>query len=233
MATLLLCEVHWVQPVGAKIYLLYEQLVLTMEPSAWRNRLPLIATLLAAILLLFLLPPERILGDVIKLVLLHGALVRSALIAFAIAGLFGIGCLVSSNPAWSRWTIATQVTALLLWLANLVASSVATRLAWGEWIAWSEPRVWATLHIGWLSIACLLLVLWLNHRLFTGLANLSVALLSWGLIRGATLIRHPFDPLGASNSMLYQGLYTAMVIVLLLMAWQCALWLSRRKELMR
>ena len=196
-----------------------------MASSALRKRLPVVTTLLAVLLLLFLLPPERTLGDVIKLVVLHGALVRAALIAFAVAGVLGVLCLFSPNPSWPRWTIATQVTALLLWLANLIASSIATRLAWGEWIAWSEPRVWSTLHIAWLGVACLVLVLWLDHRIFTGLTNLSVAILSWGLIRGATLIRHPFDPLGSSNSFLYQGLYAAIVLVLLLLAWQAVRWL--------
>lgn len=188
-------------------------------------------TPLAILLFLFLLPPERILGDVIKLVLLHGALVRAALIAFAIAGVLGIGCIFSTARSWVRWTIATEVTAILLWLGNVVSSSIATKLTWGEWIAWSEPRVMAVLHITWLSIACLLLVLWVNQRIFTGLANLIVAGLSWGLIKGATLVRHPFDPLGTSNVMIYQLLYLAMVAVLLVGGWQFARWLQNRQLL--
>ncbi|MEZ4673375.1 MAG: hypothetical protein R2932_03930 [Caldilineaceae bacterium] len=56
---------------------------------------------LAILLLLFLLPPERTLGDVIKLVLLHGAPVRAALIAFASAGLLLL-CLFSPSPRWPR-----------------------------------------------------------------------------------------------------------------------------------
>jgi hypothetical protein len=193
----------------------------------FRNRLLPLLTPFAILILLFLLPPERTLGDVIKLVLLHGALVRAALIAFAVAGGLGLICLVSPNPTWPRWCLAVQGTALLLWLANLLSSSVATRLAWGEWIAWSEPRVWATIHVLWLTVACLLLVLWLNHRLFTGVTNLIVAGLTWGLIKGATLVRHPFDPLGASNSITYQAMYVAMVMVLLVLGWQCARWLRR------
>ena len=201
-----------------------------MTQFSLRNRfLPFIAPV-AILILLFLLPPERILGDIIKLVLLHGALVRAGLIAFAIAGVLGLFCLLSANPLWSRWCLATQVTALLLWAANMTSSSIATRLAWGEWIAWSEPRVWATIHILWLSVACLLLVLWLNHRFFTGITNIIVAALTWGLIKGATLVRHPFDPLGSSNSLAYQAMYLAMVLVLLVMAWQCAHWLQQRLE---
>jgi hypothetical protein len=176
----------------------------------------------ALIVVLFLLPPERTLGDVIKLVLLHGALVRAALIAFAVAGVLGVLCLVSREPVWSRWCAATQATALLFWVANMLSSSLATRLTWGEWIAWGEPRVWATLHIFWLAAACLILVHWLNHRIFTGAANLVVALLSWGLINGATVVRHPFDPLGTSNSLTYQITYGMMVFLLLLLGWQLA-----------
>lgn len=199
-----------------------------MTQFSFHNRFLPLLTPVAILILLFLLPPERILGDVIKLVLLHGALVRAGLIAFAIAGVLGLFCLFSANPLWSRWCLATQVTALLLWIANMTSSSMATRLAWGEWIAWGEPRVWATIHVLWLAIACLLLVLWLDQRFFTGITNISVAALTWGLIRGASLVRHPFDPLGSSNSLTYQALYIGMVLVLLVLAWQCARWLHHR-----
>ncbi|MEZ4866120.1 MAG: hypothetical protein R3C14_32690 [Caldilineaceae bacterium] len=198
-----------------------------MKQITFSNRALFILTPLVILILLFLLPPERILGDVIKLVLLHGALVRAALLAFAVAGGLGMLCLISSNPMWPRWCVATQATALLLWIANAISSSIATRLTWGEWIAWSEPRVWTTIHVLWLATACLLLVLWLDHRIFTGVTNLVVALLSWGLIKGATLVRHPFDPLGTSNSLTYQAIYMAMVVVLLILAWQCTRWLQR------
>lgn len=199
-----------------------------MTQFSFHNRFLPLLTPLAILILLFLLPPERILGDVIKLVLLHGALVRAGLIAFAIAGVLGLFCLFSPHPHWPRWCLATQITALLLWIANMTSSSIATRLAWGEWIAWGEPRVWATIHVLWLSLACLGLVLWLNQRFFTGITNIIVAALSWGLIRGASLVRHPFDPLGSSNSLTYQALYIGMVLVLLVMAWQCARWLHQR-----
>jgi hypothetical protein len=193
-----------------------------------RGRLLALLTPLAVLLLLFLLPPERTLGEVIKLVLLHGALVRAALIAFAVAGGLGLFCLLSANPIWPRWAIAIQITALLLWIGNVLSSSLATKLTWGEWIAWGEPRVLATIHVLWLALACLALVLWLDHRIFTGLANLVVAGFSWGLIKGATLVRHPFDPLGSSNSSTYQLLYGGMVVVLLVIGWQVARWMVAR-----
>lgn len=194
-----------------------------------RNRLLALLAPLAILLLLFLLPPERTLGNVIKLVLLHGALVRAALIAFAVAGLLGLLCLFSEKPIWPRWCTAFQLTGLLLWVGNVFASSLATRLTWGEWIAWGEPRVIATMNILWLAVTCFLLVRWLSHRIFTGVANLVVAGFSWGLIKGATLVRHPFDPLGTSNSSTYQLLYGGMVVVLLVVGWQVTRWVVARE----
>ncbi|MCB0062817.1 MAG: hypothetical protein KDE19_11900 [Caldilineaceae bacterium] len=193
------------------------------------KKLLILLTPLIILVLLFLLPPERTLGDVIKLVLLHGALVRAALIGFAIAGLLGLLCLFSKRAVWQRWCVAVQGVSLLLWMGNMLSSSFATRLTWGEWIAWGEPRVVATINILWLAMACLALVLWLNHRIFTGLANLVVAGFSWGLIRGATLVRHPFDPLGTSNSNTYQLLYGGMVVVMLILGWQLARWCVRHE----
>lgn len=196
-----------------------------------KARLFALLTLLAVLVLLFLLPPERTLGDVIKLVLLHGALVQVGLIAFAIAGVLGLICIFTSEAVWLRWCQATQVTALLFWLSNGIASSIATKWAWGEWIAWSEPRVWATIHVTWLALACLALTFWVDQRSFTGLANLIVAGLSWGLIKGASLVRHPFDPLGSSNVLLYQALYGAMILVMLAAGWQIARWLQESRLL--
>jgi hypothetical protein len=108
---------------------------------------------------------------------------------------------------------------------------VTTRLAWGEWIAWDEPRVRASIHVLWFSVACLLLVYWMNHPTFTAFANIVIAGAVWFLIKGAGLLRHPFDPIGDSNSLLYQGLYWLLVLTVLGMAAILALWRRNRTEI--
>ncbi len=78
-----------------------------------------------------------------------------------------------------------------IWVVYALSSMVTTRLAWGEWIAWDEPRVRASIHVLWFSIACLLLVKWMNHPAFTAFANIVIAGAVWFLIKGAGLLRHP------------------------------------------
>lgn len=173
---------------------------------------------LLLIITLVLLPPEKTLGPVIKIIFLHGALVRIGLLTFLAAGLLGLATVFTRGNALLRWCLATQKAALLIWIVYVLSSMISTRLSWGEWIAWDEPRVRASVYVLGLSIAALLIVLWVNSRLFTGLANMLVAVVSWLLVRGASILRHPFDPIGESGSSTYALLYWLMVAALLALA---------------
>ena len=165
---------------------------------------------------LWLIPPEQTLGNVIKIIFLHGALVRVAL--FAVAGVCSLGFLLTRRAAFFAWAMAAQQGAVLLWIVYALTSMVSTWLSWGQWIAWEEPRVRASVHVLWFSVACLLLVLWMGNRYFAALVNLLVTGVAWTLIRGAAIIRHPFDPIGASGSDAYPWLYWVMVAALALLA---------------
>ena len=97
------------------------------------------AVLLAAgALLLFLLPDEKTLGPVVKVVVLHGALVQAGLYAFLAAGALGLAWLVTRRDGVFAWCAATQKTALVVWIAYVLSSMVATWMAWGQWIAWTS-----------------------------------------------------------------------------------------------
>ncbi|HHY57964.1 MAG TPA: hypothetical protein GYA08_21305 [Chloroflexi bacterium] len=208
----------------------------TIEASLhWRRwGAPALATLGLAGLAtaLWLIPPEQTLGNVIKVIFLHGALVRVALLVFAAAGALSLGFLLTRRNAWYAWAMAAQKGAVLLWIVYALTSSLSTWLSWGEWIAWDEPRVRASVHVLWFSVACLLLVVWMGNRLFAAVVNLVVTGVTWTLIRGAAIIRHPFDPIGASGSETYQALYWVMVAALLLLTGLVLRWLYSQ-EIMR
>lgn len=174
---------------------------------------------------LWLIPPEQTLGNVIKVILLHGALVRVALLVFAAAGVLSAAYLLTQRPRLYLWAMAAQKGAVILWVVYAVTSSISTRLSWGEWIAWEEPRVRASVHVLWFSIACLLLALWIGNRLLAAAINLLVTITTWILIRGASIIRHPFDPIGSSGSETYQMLYWVMAAALALLAILLVRWL--------
>lgn len=183
--------------------------------SSRRFWLPLGAAIALAAILIALIPPEKTLGWVIRPVFVHGALVQAGLLAFAAAALLGLACLVWRRPALDAWCLAAQETAVGLWIAYTLSSTITTRLAWGEWIAWDEPRVRASIHVLWFCLACLLLVRWMDHPIFTAAANIVAGGAVWFLIKGAGLLRHPFDPIGGSNSFTYQVIFWLLLLSIL------------------
>lgn len=194
-----------------------EHLPLTAAHSRQVWSLAAVLVALAA-LIVALVPPEKTLGWIIRPVFLHGALVQSGLIAFAASGLLGLAYFLRRSPTVIAWCLAAQETAVALWIGYALSSMVTTRLAWGEWIAWDEPRVRASLHVLWFCLVCLLLVHWMKHPVFTALTNIIAAGAIWYLIKGAGLLRHPFDPIGDSNSFTYQVLYWLLVATVLAIA---------------
>ena len=168
-------------------------------------------------LLVWLIPEEQTLEWVIRLVLLHGALVQAALLLFAAAGILALVYLFTRRPALYGWLTALQQGAVLMWIIYFASSMVVTYLSWGEWIAWSEPRTQASVHVLWFSVVSLLLTWWVGNHTFTALVNLVVAGVAWFLVKGATIFRHPFNPVGESGSALYQWLLPALTLVVLLL----------------
>ena len=102
---------------------------------------------LGAALVLALMPAEKTLGQIIKLVYLHGALSRAGMIGFWAAAIAGAAHLIRPNPRSLRWSQALLWSGCGFWVAHFIVSMPATRLTWGPWIAWGEPRVTMTLQV--------------------------------------------------------------------------------------
>jgi len=203
-----------------------------MKKLVDRRSIPLSLTglIILVAILLYSLPPEQTLGNIIKVVFLHGALVETGLIAFGVTGLLGLVYLVWNRESVYQWCLATQKTALVVWVLYALSSIVATYLAWGVAIAWEEPRVLASAKILIASLGFFLLALWVNHRQFTAVVNVVTAVLAWALTKGAVILRHPFNPIGSSDSATFQWLFAIIVAVVLLMAFQLTRWLQVGSE---
>lgn len=173
--------------------------------------LSLLCIALAAIILI-LMPLEKTLGQVIKIVYLHGALSRAGMIGLLAAGVTGVLFLVTRRAALAAWTRGLLLSGWLFWVAHFIVSMPATRLTWGPWIAWGEPRVTMTLQL----IAAGLVVLaisWLvkDDRFTAGAAALLAVAVAW-LAFATGVIRHPLDPIGSSPSMTLQLIYLALLV---------------------
>lgn len=193
-----------------------------------RNRiLPLIAAALLLMLLVWvvLAPAEARLGNLVKLVYVHGALVWVGLITFSVAGGLGLAALILRRPIWYRGAQAAGTAALIVWIVYAVSAMVVTGLTWGQVIAWNEPRVRAS---GLILVAALLLavvVRLVNHPGFAALVNLIMGIVPWLVVRQAGVIRHPVDPIGSSASTAIQGYYTLIVLTVAALAGTLIVWL--------
>lgn len=199
--------------------------------ESWKNRgLPLAAAALFVLLAVWLIlaPAETRLGNLVKLVYVHGALVWIGLSTFSAAGLLGLAALVGRRPAWYRGAQAASLAALLVWVVYVLSAMAVTGLTWGQVIAWNEPRVRATALILAADVILLVVSRLVSQPDFSALVSLVMGITPWVVVSQADVIRHPVDPIGGSGSATIQGFYFLIVLTVaglaaVLVAW---LWLG-------
>jgi len=181
-------------------------------------------------LLLWLSPAEQTLGNVVKLIYLHGALARTGLVTFGVAGLMGLAALVVRRPALAAWCDAAGKSALTFWIVYSLSSMVSTYMAWGVLVAWNEPRVVASIQV--LAAASLIAGAnyFVGHFCFTAATNLLLGGLTWWLTRRAAIVRHPFNPIGESDSLVIKSFYVALLIACLLLAAFVTYWFHQKSR---
>jgi len=175
---------------------------------------------------LALMPAEKTLGQVIKVVYLHGALSRAGMLGFVAAGAAAIVYLVRPSEGLIRWAQALLISGWGFWTAHFLVSMPATRLTWGPWIAWGEPRVTMSLQVI-AAGAVVIGIIWLvREPKFTALAIALLALAFLFLAANTGVLRHPLDPIGLSPSARLRLIYLLLLIPvvgsMVLIAWRLA-----------
>ncbi len=168
--------------------------------------------ILAAALILLLMPAEKTLGQVVKIVYLHGALSRAGMAGLVAAGATGLAYLIRRRPGLLRWTQGLLLSGWGFWVAHFVVSMPATRLTWGPWVAWGEPRVTMTLQLMAAGLVVIVITRLLGDGRFTALAAFLLAIAVWVMAGRTGVIRHPLDPIGTSPSTLLRLVYLALLI---------------------
>lgn len=181
--------------------------------------------------LLILSPAEATLGNVVKIVYLHGALQRVAMLAYSVAGVLGIAQVVLARSSLARWTQAAMEMAVALWIAHFVVSLPAQVLAWGG-ITLSEPHVASAT---WILLGTLLVYVvarWMEHPVWMAFAAVVNALLVLFVLRGAVNILHPLNPIFGSDSpaiiLFYLAITLVILVLALLLTWERVRWLARK-----
>jgi len=183
---------------------------------------------LILIVILVLIPPEKNLGHIIKAVFIHAALIRCGLLILLAAGIIATIDLIKHKQSTYFLCLATQYTALGFWIIYMFSSVVVTYLAWGIPIAWNEPRTQVSLVIFFVMVVSFLISKWVNHRIVTDVINIFLALFSWISVNNAINIRHPFNPIGRSELMVYKVSYSLITLIVFLISVQIIRWFYAR-----
>jgi hypothetical protein len=190
---------------------------------------PLMAALgVILLLLLWLSPSERTLGQIVKLVYLHGALVRTAMLLFAASLPVNLVALLGRRSGWLAWGKALIWTALAIWLVHTLFSMVTTYAAWGVFIAWFEPRTRFTFTVAVVGLLIVIIAYLVGDDRFSALAFVVLAGLTLALAPRLGAVQHPLNAIGSSSSSAIQVYYTAIWVITLLMGILLTVWLRSR-----
>ncbi len=174
--------------------------------------------------ILALMPSEKTIGQVIKIVYLHGALSRAGMIGFWAAAVAGALFLIRPRAAFSNWSQALLLSGWAYWTAHFLVSIPATRLTWGPWVAWGEPRVTMTLQVMAAGLIVSAVSRLLAHACFAAAANLLLGLAVLLLVAQTGVLRHPLDPIGTSPSTTLRLVYLLLLLPIIagmfLSAWR-------------
>jgi hypothetical protein len=203
--------------------------------------IPVLAASLLALLLVsvVLAPAETRLGNLVKLVYVHGALVWTGLFTFSVAGVVGLVALtmryvIGSSERARHWYLgaeATSLAGLIVWIVYAISAMVVTGLTWGQIIAWNEPRVRATGLILVAAVVVFVVARLVDQPDFVAVVSVLMGVVPWVVVRQADVIRHPVDPIGGSGSAAIQGFYWLIVLIVAGLAATLVAWLWMGAEL--
>jgi len=174
----------------------------------------LAASVLVAIVLLVLLPPDRQLGDSLKLVLYHGASIWASMALISVAMVVGAVYLLRREPALVAWERGLRLVNVPLWLINTALGIVAMKLVWGGFL-WSEPRMQMTF---WILLALgvgLLIDLIAERPWLAAAVDVVLGVVMWSLILLTPELFHPDNPVLNSSSWTIKGLFFGIVAAVL------------------
>lgn len=162
-------------------------------------------------------PPEKTLGENVRIVYLHGAWVWTSLICLGLAALTGFTGLVHKSQRLLRWSRSLGRTGVLFWVAYLPLSMWASQANWnGLYLA--EPR-WRVAFIFAVTGVLLQIGLALLERpAWTAAANLLYFLALVYALATAERVMHPPSPIFSSDSLRIQIFFILLVALTLLLA---------------
>jgi hypothetical protein len=188
----------------------------------------LLVLAVAAVVVVWSIPPEAKLGGAIRMVLLHGALARTGIVMLGLAAMAGAVMLILRRDPLAALNRTMQASALGTWVVYAASSVVATWITWGVPVAWSEPRTQASARILAMVVVFFVVTRRIGQPVLTAFANLVAGLAAFLLIRSAGAVQHPVDPVMGADAAIFPVLFVTLWGILVAMALTAARWLHVR-----
>ncbi len=178
--------------------------------------------------LLLIAPEEATLGSGIRSVYVHVALIWVGLAGFVVAGLLGLGLLVTGKATIYPWLRTIGWIGVAFFAAGLAMSAVSSKVNWGA-VFWQEPRM----HSSSTSLAIAVIVMvameWFPWLRLRGVMMTAVPIIFYWLTARTELVLHPSNPILTSDSAGIQATFLGLFLLVGLAA-ALLVWRGRKME---
>ena len=188
--------------------------------------LALVVIAAAAAMIVWLAPAERTMGDGIRPVYVHVALIWTGMFGMLAAGLLGLALALSSRTDVGEWMDAVGWVTLGFLAAALIASFAAQTVNWNG-IFLDEPRMQMSIRVLAVFLIVQIANRWLPWSRVRGLVMAASSAIMLAAMRFSPLVLHPKDPISTASSASVQ-LTFALLFVLCLSGAGVVVWYVSR-----
>ena len=173
--------------------------------------------------LLLVAPEEATLGAGIRSVYVHVALIWVGLAGFVIAGLLGVGLLVTGYERLYLWLRTIGWMGVGFFAAGMATSALASQVNWGA-VFWQEPRMRSSSTSLTIAVIVLVAIDWFPWLRLKGALVTAVPLIFFWLTARTELVLHPDNPILTSDSVgiqaTFAGLFVLVGLAAALLVWR-------------
>ncbi len=188
----------------------------------------LLALALIASAVVWLAPAEAAMGDGIRPVYVHAALIWTGMVGLLAASILGLAIALWNHKTLDDWLNVVGWVTLGFMLASLVASFAAQIVNWNG-IFLDEPRTQISMRVLAAFLIAQIAGQWLPWPRLRGLVMALTAVIALVSMRLSPLVLHPRDPISTASSVGIQATFAALFILCLLAA-VVMVWYWRRRQ---
>jgi hypothetical protein len=162
--------------------------------------------------ILLIAPEEATLGAGIRSVYVHVALIWVGLAGFVVAGLLGIGLLITGYERLYPWLRTVGWIGVVFFAAGLAMSAVSSKVNWGA-VFWQEPRMRSSSTSLAIAVIVMVAMEWFPWPRVRGVMMTAVPLIFFWLTARTELVLHPDNPILTSDSAAIQATFAVLFML--------------------